>query len=70
MSNRENLMLEDLCSLLESAPLVEGTMDSCTWIANPEGIYTVQSAYMSLQGTLDEVTDPIFRIVWGPMGGS
>lgn len=55
--------MENLSSLLNGVTVVRGAPDSCTWIVDPEGLYSVHSPNKMLQGPTLGESDPIFKAV-------
>lgn len=55
-------LLETFLLAVHTATLHEGSLDSWTWTAAAEGMYTVSSAYDVLQGEIVEERGRIFRI--------
>ncbi|XP_057444430.1 uncharacterized protein LOC130736644 [Lotus japonicus] len=57
-------MLNHMKSILQSFAPSLNSADSWLWLANPEGKYTVQSAYISLQDHGPDLIEDTFKYLW------
>lgn len=64
MSAREQILVEGLHQVIEGVTLQEGSLDKRIWIAEPDGAFTVQTAYKILQAPTVGEVEPVFNEVW------
>lgn len=64
LSNREALMVAQLRRFIGSFQLLNGTLDSWIWNREPEGLFTVQSAYKLIKRIPAETSELTFKLLW------
>ncbi|XP_057415175.1 uncharacterized protein LOC130710037 [Lotus japonicus] len=67
---REQLWAECLMSDLAGIRLVEDSFDRWSWLVSGDGIYSVHSAYLFLQGSNSLAPDQVFSAVWKSLAPS
>lgn len=67
---REVIWTASLMSDLSGISLIEGSPDRWTWLASDDGVYSVNSAYLFMQGTSSLVQDQVFSDVWRSLAPS
>lgn len=67
---REQIWAASLMSDIAGTRLIEGSPDHWTWLASGDGLYTVNSAYLFLQGSLSLEQDQALSDVWRSLAPS
>lgn len=65
LSNQEREMVEELQRIIGGIQLVARVLEKWIWYPEPEGRYSVQSAYKLIKAPMLENNDTIFRLLWG-----
>lgn len=56
--------MDELLAVIQGAQLIENKKDEWIWRLEGEGLYTVNSSYVFLQGQPLEETDNAFKLIW------
>lgn len=57
-------MVDQLKRFIGGFQLLISIPDTWVWKREPEGLYTVQSAYKLIKGDPADISEPIFKLLW------